>query len=54
MEIGPLGMSSPEELARTLSHELNHARSFLAGGIAPESSAYAAEDWLSAWLAGCG
>jgi hypothetical protein len=52
IEIGPLGMSSPEELARTLSHELNHARSFLAGGIAPESSAYAAEDSLSAWLAG--
>lgn len=52
IEIGPLGMSSSDELARTLSHELNHARSWLAGGAAPESTAYAAEDALSAWLAG--
>jgi hypothetical protein len=45
-------MSSSDELARTLSHELNHARSWLRGGNAPESTAYAAEDALSAWLAG--
>jgi hypothetical protein len=52
IEVGPLAMSSSDELARTLSHELNHARSWLKGGVAPESTAYAAEDALSAWLAG--
>jgi hypothetical protein len=52
IEIGALAMARPEELVRTLAHELNHARSFLAGGVAPETTAYAAEDSLSAWLAG--
>jgi tRNA A37 threonylcarbamoyladenosine dehydratase len=52
IEVRPLAMSSSDELARTLSHELNHARSWLKGGVAPESTAYAAEDALSAWLAG--
>jgi hypothetical protein len=50
IEVGPLAMSSSDELARTLLHELNHARSWLKGGVAPESTAYAAEDALSAGL----
>ncbi len=43
---------SPEETARTIAHELNHARSFLRGGSAPESAAYGAEGYLWEWMAG--
>jgi hypothetical protein len=43
---------SSEELGRTVAHELNHSRSFLRGGPAPESTAYGAEDLFSEWLAG--
>ena len=35
-----------EELARTIAHELNHARSWLKGGRAPEDLAKAAENAL--------
>lgn len=45
-------MASPEELGRTIAHELNHSRSFLRGGDAPETTAYGAEGALSDWMAG--
>jgi len=34
--LGPQAFMNEEELARTISHELNHARSWLKGGRAPE------------------
>ena len=52
IEVGPSAFASSEELARTIAHELNHVRSFLKGGDAPESAAYAAEGFLSEWMAG--
>lgn len=52
IEVGPNAFASSEEMARTLAHELNHARSFLRGGVAPESTAYGAEGYLSEWMAG--
>ena len=52
IEVGPNAFASSEEMARTLAHELNHARSFLRGGVAPESSGYGAEGYLSEWMAG--
>jgi len=36
IELGPQAFVSEEELANTIAHELNHARSFLQGGTAPE------------------
>jgi hypothetical protein len=52
IEVGPNAFASSEEMARTGAHELNHARSFLRGGAAPESTAYGAEGYLSEWMAG--
>lgn len=46
IEVGPAAFASSEEMARTLAHELNHARSFLRGGAAPESTTYGAEGYL--------
>ena len=36
IELGSIAFASEEELANTIAHELNHARSFLKGGNAPE------------------
>src|SRR5207249_9681691 len=52
IELGPKALVSEEELARTLAHELNHARSWLKGGRALEAAAYAAEEALSEYMAG--
>lgn len=52
IEVGPNAFASSEEMARTLAHELNHARSFLRDGAAPESTAFGAEGYLSQWMAG--
>ena len=43
---------SEAELANTIAHELNHARDFIRGGIAPESSVYRSGDTLSDYING--
>ena len=50
--LGPQAFMSEEELARTISHELNHARSWLKGGGAPEDIARAAENALGDFING--
>lgn len=50
--IGPSAFVSEEELANTIAHELNHARSFIKGGTAPESIAYAAGNLLASYIRG--
>jgi hypothetical protein len=50
--IGPAAFISEEELANTIAHELNHARSFLKGGKAPEKTAYIAGDSLASYIRG--
>ena len=55
IEIGPNAFVNEEELANTIAHELNHSRSFLKGGTAPEwgqGGAYPAGDALAAWIRG--
>lgn len=52
IEIGPLALSNETELANTIAHELNHARSFLKGGNAPESKAYYAGNRLEEYMKG--
>ena len=52
IEIGPDALMSEAELANTIAHELNHARDFLRGGIAPEPSAYSAGDALADYING--
>ena len=55
IELGPNAFASEEELANTIAHELNHSRSFLKGGTAPEwgeGGAYPAGDALAAWIRG--
>lgn len=52
IELGPLAFTSERELANTIAHELNHARSFLRGGTAPERTAYAAGDKLEDYIRG--
>jgi len=52
IEFGPSAMSSETELANTIAHELNHARSWLKGGVAPESTAYRAGDALEDYIRG--
>ena len=55
IELGPSAFVSEEELANTIAHELNHARSFLKGGNAPElgvTGAYHAGDTLAAYIRG--
>ena len=52
IEIGPDGLVSGAELANTIAHELNHARDFMRGGIAPEPSAYSAGDALEDYING--
>lgn len=52
IEVGPSAFASESELANTIAHELNHSRSWLRGGTAPEEAAYAAGDALSDYIAG--
>ena len=52
IELGPKAFVSEKELANTIAHELNHARSFLKGGNAPEKTAYASGDTLEAYIRG--
>ena len=52
IEIGPDALLSETELANTIAHELNHARDFIRGGIAPEPSAYSAGDALEDYING--
>ena len=52
IEIGSDALVSEEELANTIAHELNHARDFIRGGIAPESSAYSSGNALSDYIMG--
>lgn len=39
-------------IANTIAHELNHVRSFLRGGKAPEETAYPAGDALQSYIEG--
>lgn len=50
--IGPSAFISEEELANTIAHELNHARSFIRGGMAPEKTAYLAGNSLASYIRG--
>ena len=55
IEIGPSAFFSEEELANTIAHELNHARSFIKGGNAPEwgdGGAYPAGNALAEYIRG--
>ena len=52
IEIGPGALVSEKELANTIAHELNHARSFLRGLNAPERTAYYAGDALQSYIEG--
>lgn len=52
IEIGPLALSNETELANTIAHELNHARSFIKGRNAPESKAYFAGNRLEEYMKG--
>jgi len=52
IEIGPSALISETELANTIAHELNHARSFIKGGSAPERKAYKSGNALAKYLKG--
>lgn len=52
IEIGPKAFINETELANTIAHELNHARSYLKGGKAPEKAAYASGDSLEDYIRG--
>lgn len=52
IELGPRAFISESELANTIAHELNHARSFLKGGSAPEKTAYDSGDKLEDYIRG--
>ena len=52
IELGPKAFVNETELANTIAHELNHARSFLNGGKAPEEKAYASGDSLEEYIRG--
>ena len=52
IELGPRALVSEEEVANTIAHELNHARSWLKEGDAPENSAYSAGNSLAAYIRG--
>lgn len=52
IEIGPQAFADEKTLANTIAHELNHARSWLKGGNAPESPAYNAGDMLQEYIEG--
>ena len=50
--LGPQALVSESELANTIAHELNHWRSWLKGGVAPEPPAYVAGDSLADYING--
>ena len=52
IELGPTAFVSEVELANTIAHELNHSRSFLRGGSAPEARARRAGDSLAKYIRG--
>ena len=52
IELGPKAFISESELANTIAHELNHSRSYLKGGNAPEKTAYASGDTLEDYIRG--
>lgn len=52
IRLGPSAFVNESELANTIAHELNHARSFLKGGDAPEPAAYTAGDTLAEYIRG--
>ena len=52
IDIGPGALMSEKELANTIAHELNHARSFLRGGNALEKPANEAGDTLQRYIEG--
>ena len=52
IEIGPSALYSEKQLANTIAHELNHVRSYLRGGKAPEETAYPAGDALQSYIEG--
>ena len=52
IELGPKAFVNETELANTIAHELNHARSYLKGGNAPEKAAYASGDSLEEYIRG--
>lgn len=52
IELGPNAFINETELANTIAHELNHARSYLKGGNAPEKAAYASGDTLEEYIRG--
>ena len=52
IELGTKAFVSEIELANTIAHELNHARSYLKGGNAPEKTAYYSGDALEKYIRG--
>lgn len=52
IELGPTAFINEIELANTIAHELNHARSFLRGGRAPESKARKSGNTLAEYIRG--
>ncbi len=52
IELGPKAFFNETELANTIAHELNHSRSYLKGGNAPEKTAYASGDTLEEYIKG--
>ena len=52
IELGSKAFINETELANTIAHELNHARSYLKGGRAPETTAYASGNTLEKYIRG--
>ena len=52
IELGRSAFYSEAELANTIAHELNHVRSFLRGGNAPEDPAYDSGNALADYIRG--
>ena len=50
--VGPNAFASESELATTIAHELNHARSYLKGRRAPEKTARKSEKALKSYIGG--
>lgn len=52
IEIGPAALRTEKDLANTIAHELNHARSFIKGGNAPERTARKSGNTLELYIGG--
>ena len=52
IRLGPSAFYDEVQLANTIAHELNHCRSWLKGGNAPETPAYHAGDTLELFIRG--